>query len=92
MLETIKSTTYVDSKLCTRNGRNLYDNLKNIYTEKTKSQSVKLRKLRNGKRPASKIISAITAYTYLFYERYECCCIQRAVTARKNFHDNFIYA
>jgi hypothetical protein len=60
MLENIKATTYVDSKVCTRHRRNLYGNFEN-FTEKSKLQRVKLGKLGNGKTPASKIISTINS-------------------------------
>lgn len=46
MLETIKATTYVDSKVCTRHGRNLHEILKKKIRQKAKLQTVKLRKLR----------------------------------------------
>jgi hypothetical protein len=54
----LRAKTYVDSKVCSRHGRNLYGNFEN-FTEKSKLQTVKLRKLGNKKTPASKIISTV---------------------------------
>jgi len=47
MLETIKAKTYVDSKVCTRHGKNLYGNFeKKIYRKDkiTESETEKIRK------------------------------------------------
>jgi hypothetical protein len=50
VLETIKATTYVDRKVCTRHGRNLYDNFEKFYRKFkiTDSEIEKIRKCENS--------------------------------------------
>jgi hypothetical protein len=50
MLETIKATTHVDSKVCTRQGRNLYGNFEKFYRKDkiTDSETEEIRKWENS--------------------------------------------
>jgi hypothetical protein len=50
VLETIKAKTYVDSKVCTRHGRNLYGNFEQFYRKGKiiDSEIEKIRKWENS--------------------------------------------